>query len=177
MKVTVNDEYLGVYSHVESVRGPFIRKHFGDYSGELYEGTIADFYPKAVENIEAKNKQSKKQRTQAKKLAQLLESQEKFDLKEIEKLINLDQFIKFWIMESLLGFWDGYTNNQNNYYAYSSPIDHKRFHFFPWGADGAFVEGRGPFSRFGGDDNAPDSVYSQSMLANRLYQTDGIPQR
>ena len=80
-------------------------------------------------------------------------------------------------MESLLGFWDGYTNNQNNYYAYSSPIDNKRFHFLPWGADGAFVEGRGPFSRFGGDDNAPDSVYSQSMLANRLYQTDGIPQR
>ena len=177
MKVTVNDEYLGVYSHVESVRGPFIRKHFGDYSGELYEGTIADFYPKAVENIEAKNKQSKKQRTQAKKLAQLLESQENFDLKEVEKLINLDQFIKFWIMESLLGFWDGYTNNQNNYYAYSSPIDNKRFHFLPWGADGAFVEGRGPFSRFGGDDNAPNSVYSQSMLANRLYQTDGIPQR
>ena len=101
MKVTVNDEYLGVYSHVESVRGPFIRKHFGDYSGELYEGTIADFYPKAVENIEAKNKQSKKQRTQAKKLAQLLESQENFDLKELEKLVNLDQFIKFWIMEKV----------------------------------------------------------------------------
>jgi len=177
VKVSVNEEYLGVYSHVESVRGPFIRKHFGDYSGELYEGTITDFYPKAVENIEAKNKQSKKQRTQAKKLAQLLESEESFDLKEVEKLVNVDQFIKFWAMESLLGFWDGYTNNQNNYYAYSSPADGKRFHFLPWGADGAFVEGRGPFSRFGGDDDAPDSVYSQSMLAYRLFQTEGIPNR
>ena len=50
--------------------------------------------------------------------AVLVDSQgreENFDLKEVEKLINLDQFIKFWIMESLLGFWDGYTNNQNNY--------------------------------------------------------------
>ena len=66
-KVTVNGEYLGIYAHVESVRGPFIKRNFGDYSGEFYEGTIADFYPQAVENIEAKNKHSKKKRTQAKK--------------------------------------------------------------------------------------------------------------
>ena len=175
--VTVNNEYLGVYSHVESVRGPFIRRHFGDYSGELYEGTISDFYPMAVENIEAKNKQSKKKRTQAVKLAKILETKESFKLKEAEKYLNIDQFLKFWAMESLLGFWDGYTNNQNNYYAYSSPNDDGRFHFVPWGADGAFTEGRGPFSRFGGDDNAPQSVYSQSMLSNRLFRADGIPER
>ncbi len=176
-KVTVNGEYLGIYAHVESVRGPFIKRHFGDYSGEFYEGTIADFYPQAVENIEAKNKHSKKNRTQAKKLAQILESKESFNLVKAEKYVNVDQFIKFWAMETLLGFWDGYTNNQNNYYAYSSPKDDMRFHFIPWGADGAFTEGRGPFSRFGGDDNEPKSVYSQSMLANRLFQLDGIPAR
>ena len=173
--VTVNGEYLGVYAHVESVRGSFIRRHFGDYSGELYEGTIADFYPKAVENIEAKNKQSKKKRTQAVKLAQILETKESFKLEEAEKCLNIDQFLKFWAMETLLGFWDGYTNNQNNYYAYSSPKDDGRFHFVPWGADGAFTEGRGPFSRFRGNDDAPESVYSQSMLANRLWHIDVIP--
>jgi spore coat protein H len=176
-KITVNGEYLGVYTHVESVRGPFIKRHFGDYSGEFYEGTIADFYPQAVENIEAKNKHTEKNRTQAKKLAQILETKESFNLAEAEKYVNVDQFIKFWAMETLLGFWDGYTNNQNNYYAYSSPKDDMRFHFMPWGADGAFTEGRGPFSRFGGDDNEPKSVYAQSMLANRLFQLDGIPTR
>ena len=122
-KVTVNGEHLGVYTHVESVRGPFIKRHFGDYSGEFYEGTIADFYPKAVENIEAKNKRTEKDRTQAKKLAQILETKESFNLAKAEKHVNVDQFIKFWAMESLLGFWDGYTNNQNNYYAYASPKD------------------------------------------------------
>ena len=89
-------------------------------------------------------------------------------LAEAEKCVNIDQFLKFWPMETLLGFWDGYTKNQNNYYAYCNPKDNGRFHFVPWGADGAFTEGRGPFSRFGGDDDAPESVYSQSMLANRL---------
>ncbi|MBC8245861.1 MAG: CotH kinase family protein [Verrucomicrobia bacterium] len=176
-KVTVNEEYLGVYSHVESVREPFIQRHFGSFAGELYEGTIADFYPKAVENIEAKNKRSKKKRTQAINLAQILETKENFNLEEAEKHVNIDQFLKFWVMETLLGFWDGYTNNQNNYYAYSNPMDENRFHFVPWGADGAFTDGRGPFSRFGGDDNAPATVYSQSMLANRLFQLDEIPPR
>ena len=176
-KITVNGEYLGIYAHVESIRGSFIKQHFGDYSGEFYEGTIADFYPQAVENIEAKNKRTEKNRTQAKKLAQILETKESFNLAEAEKYVNIDQFIKFWAMETILGFWDGYTNNQNNYYAYSSPKDEMRFHFIPWGADGAFTEGRGPFSRFGQDDNEPESVYAQSMLANRLFQLNGIPAR
>ena len=173
-RVTVNGEYLGVYSHVESVRSPFIKKHFQRSSGELYEGTISDFYPIAVQNIEAKNSYTEKNRTQALKLAEILETKEGFDLNEAKKYINLKQFVRFWAMESLLGFWDGYTNNQNNYYAYSNPNDQKRFHFIPWGADGAFTKGRGPFGKFGGDENHPNSVYSQSMLANRLFQSDEV---
>ena len=173
-KVTVNGEYLGVYSHVESVRSPFIKKHFQRNSGELYEGTISDFYPIAVQNIEAKNSYTEKNRTQALKLAEILETKEGFNLNEAKNYINLKQFVRFWAMESLLGFWDGYTNNQNNYYAYSNPNDQKRFHFIPWGADGAFTKGRGPFGKFGGDENHPNSVYSQSMLANRLFQSDEV---
>ena len=173
-KVTVNGEYLGIYSHVESVRAPFIKKRYQKYSGELYEGTISDFYPIAVENIEAKNSYTKKNRTLSKKLAEVLETKEGFNLDEVKKYINLEKFVRFWAMESLLGFWDGYTNNQNNYYAYSNPNDQKRFHFIPWGADGAFTKDRGPFSRFGGEQDQPRSVYSQSMLANRLFQTDEV---
>ena len=78
-------------------------------------------------------------------------------------------------MESLLGFWDGYTNNQNNYFAYSNPRDDHRFHFMPWGADGAFSEGRGPFGK--GDGDQPLSVYNAGMLNHRLYQASGIPER
>jgi len=178
-KVTVNGEYLGVYSHVESVRSPFLKQHYGDDSGEFYEGTINDFYPNAVESIEAKNKRTEKDRSHAEKLAKALETQESATLEALEKSVNIDQFLRFWAMESLLGFWDGYTNNQNNYFAYSNPKDDDRFHFMPWGADGAFAPGGGPFNRFrGGDGPAPPkSVYSQSMLANRLYQIDEIKEK
>jgi spore coat protein CotH len=175
-KVTVNDEYLGVYSHVESVRSPFLKHHFGDDSGEFYEGTIADFYPKAVDRIEAKNKRTRKDRSIANKLAQLLENQETFNLNEVEKVVNIDQFIRFWAMENLIAFWDGYSNNQNNYFAYTNPKDENRFHFMPWGADGAFVDISGPFGRMRRGEG-PKAIYSQGMLNNRLYQSKGIPAR
>jgi spore coat protein CotH len=175
-KVTVNDEYLGVYSHVESVRSPFLKHHFGDDSGEFYEGTIADFYPKAVDRVEAKNKRTRKDRSKANKLAQLLETQETFNLTEVEKLVNIDQFIRFWAMENLIAFWDGYSNNQNNYFAYNNPKDENRFHFMPWGADGAFVDISGPFGRMRRGEG-PKAIYSQGMLNNRLYQSKGVPAR
>ena len=79
-KVTVNGEYLGVYCNVESVRDPFLNKHYGDASGEFYEGTISDFYPNAVENIEAKNKRTEKDRSRAIALAALLEKEDTFHL-------------------------------------------------------------------------------------------------
>ena len=31
--VTVNGEYLGIYSHVESMKAPFLEREFGDASG------------------------------------------------------------------------------------------------------------------------------------------------
>ncbi|MGA1236558.1 MAG: CotH kinase family protein [Limisphaerales bacterium] len=174
-RVTVNGKYLGVYSNVESVREPFLAEHFGDGTGEFYEGTLADFYPKALDGMEAKNKRTEKDRARAETLAGLLESEASFDLGQVEKVVNLQQFMRFWVVESLLGIWDGYTANQNNYFAYASPTDGGRFHFMPWGADSSFTGGRGPFGGWG--NAGPKSIYGQSLLANRLYASPGIPDR
>jgi spore coat protein CotH len=43
-KVRVNGRNLGVYSHVESVKKPMIKRVFGNSDGTLYEGTVVDFY-------------------------------------------------------------------------------------------------------------------------------------
>ncbi len=42
-KVSVNGEDLGIYSNVESIAKPFLKRHFTNSSGNLYEGTLADF--------------------------------------------------------------------------------------------------------------------------------------
>jgi spore coat protein CotH len=178
-RLTVNGEYLGIYSNVESIGKPFLQRRFGNNSGNLYEGTLADFYPRAIDRLEAKTNEKNHDRSKATRLAELLAAQgegdlNELDLDEIDKLVDIDNFLKFWAVESLIGFWDGYTNNQNNYWVYENR-DNGKFYFMPWGADAAFMGMRGPFGGFG--QQGPTSVYAESMLANRLYRDQGVAER
>ncbi|TWT30453.1 Inner spore coat protein H [Posidoniimonas corsicana] len=171
--VKVNGRPLGVYSNVESVTAPFLKARFGDDSGALYEGTVVDFHPRAVEKLEAKTDQEN--RADAKRLAELLEGEGGLPVEELSTLVDIDQFLRFWAVESLLGFWDGYTQDQNNYFVYDDPSD-GRYRFIPWGADVCFTTGGGPFARMGGGRHS-EAVHAAAMLPNRLYHSDGIPAR
>jgi spore coat protein CotH len=172
-RVTVNGEYLGIYTHVESIKKPFLRRGFGDGSGNLYEGTLADFHPKSVGKLEAETNEETNDRARLARLADLLTGGGELPLDEVERLVDVDAFLKFWATEALIRFWDGYTANQNNFYIYENPSSGK-IHFIPWGADGAF-QGAGPFGFFSGQRGT--SIYAQSVLANRLYHVPGIPER
>ena len=170
-RVTVNGEYLGIYSNVETIGKPFLKRRFGNDAGNLYEGTLADFYPKAIDRIEAKNKND--DRRKLLRLAELLAAKDELALADVGQIVDIDNFLRFWAVESLIGFWDGYSNNQNNYWLYENP-DNGGLYFMPWGADMAFMGTRGPFG-FG--PQGPTSVYAESMLANRLYRAPGIADR
>jgi spore coat protein CotH len=161
-KVTVNGDYLGIYSNVESIKPQFLKDRFGDDTGALYEGTVTDFFVDSVERFEAKNKRSKYVRVRG--LAEVLD-QDTFTLAEIDEFLDIPAFVKFWATESLIGFWDGYTNNQNNYFVYSHP-ETQQFHFIPWGTDSSFTNNM-PIAPFKVE---VKSVQSQSVLANRLYR-------
>ncbi len=39
-RVTVNGNKLGIYSNVEPIKNPFLRRHFGDDGGTLFEGNL-----------------------------------------------------------------------------------------------------------------------------------------
>jgi len=173
-RVTVNGSFLGLYSNVESIDKPFLKRRFGDSSGNLFEGTIADFYPRALDRLELKSRDHEQSHTRALRLAELLASNEPLQLEQVEELVDIDYFLKFWAVESLIGFWDGYASNQNNYWVYEHPKNHK-FYFMPWGADGSFTGVRPPFG-FSNSQKAT-CIYAESMLANRLYHTAGIAGR
>lgn len=171
--VIVNGESLGIYSNVESIKKAFLDRSFDDKSGNLYEGTLTDFYPKAISSIEAKTNEDKNDRTDIRRLAELLANDGELDVDELAKIIDLDSFFRHWVLESLTGFWDGYSSNQNNYFVYFNPKDAGRGHFIPWGADWVFSNG-GPFS-FGSRETTV--IYAQSILTNRLYHTKNGPER
>jgi len=170
--VTVNGEYLGIYSNVEAIKKSFLKRQFGDSSGTLYEGTLADFYPRGVERLEAKTDADDLDRAQARKLAELLNGEGDLPLDKLDELVDVEHFMKFWVMECLLGFWDGYSANQNNFFTYIKP-ENEKFYFIPWGADSCFTE-RSPLNPFGG---GPISVKAKGSLANRLYHTKGVAAR
>ncbi len=71
-RVTVNGEYLGIYSNVESIGKPFLERRFGNHAGNLYEGTLADFHPSAITRIEAKSEKSDRDRGDLVRLAKCL---------------------------------------------------------------------------------------------------------
>lgn len=83
----------------------------------------------------------------------------------IGELVDLDSFYTFWAVEGLLGFWDGYSANNNNFFVYHSPATDK-FHFVPWGGDCMFEK----FSKLPVDRRAPLSVKTKGLVAHKLYQ-------
>ena len=163
-KVTVNGKNLGIYSHVESMRKPLLARGFGNDAGTLYEGTVVDFYEDWEGSLEHKRGDDKPGREKIRQLIQLLESEEASE-EAIGRLVDLDSFYRFWAIEGLLGFWDGYSGNANNFFIYLNPKT-DRFHFMPWGADALFRKR----SMLNFNFRAPGSVKTKGRVAYRLYQ-------
>ena len=164
-RVTVNGTNLGIYSHVETVRNPLFKRAFGNDKGTLYEGTVVDFYPGWEGSFEHKRGKDTPARQKIKQLIKVLENDNENIESAIGELVDLDSFYTFWALEGLLGFWDGYSGNKNNFFIYLNP-ETDRFHFLPWGADSLFRK----FSGLESDPDAPISVKTQGLIGHKLYQ-------
>lgn len=163
-KVSVNGRDLGIYTHVESVDKAFLRRSWGTDAGNLYEGTLADFYSDRLARFDLKTGQEPNAWSDLRRLSELLADDDPARIQEILQHIDLDEFLAFWATESLINFWDGYSGNQNNFFVYAHPEKNK-FLFIPWGADATFSQ-----RQFGFMGGGPKSVKTQSLLANRLYR-------
>ena len=172
-KVTVNGKSLGIYSHVESARKPLLKHAFGNDNGTLYEGTVVDFYEEWDNSFEHKRGNDTHGREKIIALIDVL-ADDQVTEQTIGELVDLDSFYRFWAVESLLGFWDGYSGNNNNFFIYLNP-DTDKFHFLPWGADSLFMK----FSMldFTKNSRAPISVKTQGLIAYRLYQHEAGRER
>ena len=172
-RVTVNGRYLGVYSHVERVRDGLLKRGFGSAKGVLYEGTVVDFFPGWEQGFERKTGKRKRGLKRIQQLIEVLEQSDDEDLEDrIGALVDLDAFYRFWALESLLGFWDGYSGNKNNFFCYLHPKTDK-FHFIPWGADALFMK----YSLVDDDRSVPLSVKTTGRVAHRLYQLEACRAR
>jgi spore coat protein H len=162
--VVINGEDFGTYSNVEPIDGRFLRRHFASAAGNLYEGQASDVAGPRVAFMEAKNNQLEADRSDLDALAAALEAPDSELVARLGTELDIAQFRDFWATETLLGHWDGYSGNTNNYFVYRDPT-RQRFTFLPWGTDAAF-EGENPFDPA----NVDVTVYASGRVANRLYK-------
>lgn len=159
--VTVNGTDLGIYSNVEGVDEAFVARNFKGAPGSLYEGTVTDFVPGWAHKFETKLGR-KGDYADVEAVIRALQARDDQLLAELGKVLDLDQFYDFWVVETLLNHWDGYNGNRNNFFVYR-PAGSSRFTFVPWGADSIAM--KNPFWQF----QPPASVYASSLLSRRLY--------
>lgn len=120
-----------MYANVEAVDDHFVTRTVGDDDVPLFEGTLSDLREgwSATYDLDSDS-------ADLALLAPLVAAVESEDVDQIAAVIDLDAYVRFWVAEVMLGHWDGYAWNTNNYYVYLDPDDGKA-RSLPWGPDAA----------------------------------------
>lgn len=172
-RVTVNGQALGLYVNVEPVKKPLLRRSFPDDGGNLYEGGAgADFIGSRLQLFEKKTHESDPDISDLAQLSAALETEGEQLVEKLSPLVDLEAFYRYWAVETLIGHWDSFTGNANNFYVYHEPASGK-FYFIPSGPDQAFSSFH-PFLPAGA---RPAATYAWSRLPARLYAYGPTRQR
>ena len=159
--VMVNGTSLGAYTHVEPIKKAFLRRAFGNDYGSLYESTVSDVTKEHLADglgrWEAKTNDSIEEPILLLEIAQALEASNEMLESELGRVLDIDQFLTFWALETIVAHGDGYNSNSNNSYVYFNPENENRAIFIPWGPDDAMQ-----------DDE--EQRFVNSALARRLSQ-------
>lgn len=133
----INGEFKGVYTHVEHIDEEFSDKHFQHGDGNLwkclypanlqYLGSDPDAYKLEFFGRRVYELKTNEEEDDYSALAQFIGmiNNAPTDVLEceLEDHFNIDEYLKFLAMDIILGNWDGYSFNQNNYYLYEDPLD------------------------------------------------------
>ena len=160
-QVSVNGQDLGIYSNVEAVKKHFLRRNYSNPDGNLYEAQVADFGDFTKVNFQVKSNELTNDRSDLDRVVEALRVGETNLVDQLRQIVDLEQFISFWAMETVTGHWDGAAGNANNFLIYHEP-DADRFHHLPWGTDGAMALGH-PFRPNG------IPLYRYTLIPSRLY--------
>lgn len=164
-RVQVNGESLGLYAHVDSIKKPYLARHFSSDEGNLYEASISDFRPEFRRTWEKKTNKAEDDWSDLDAAVEALALPDEGLIDALGQVFDLDDFYTFWATEVLIAHWDGYAGNRNNTYIYADPAD-GLFRFIPWGLDSAFLD---PQAFIGGEGELPNALFAFGHLATRLY--------
>jgi spore coat protein H len=157
-RVWINDRDVGLYVFKEGFDAAFLKRHFGDANGNLYDGGFCtDIY----EELEKDSGNEPEDRSDLAELKTACEIESLEDrAAALERVLDVEAFINFMALELMMGHWDGYTSNKNNYRVYFDAAT-KKARFLPHGMDQMFQ-----------DPDFPAMQYPGSMVGSAVM---GIP--
>jgi CotH kinase protein len=132
-RVWLNDRDLGLYVLKESFDKDFLKRHFSNAKGNLYEGGFCQEIDGELERDEGKGPDDRSDLAALADACKLEDAEER-NARLAERL-NIEHFLTFTALELCLGHWDGYVQNRNNYRVYFDPDDEGRARFLPHGMD------------------------------------------
>lgn len=153
-RVWLNDRDLGLYVLKEGFDATFLKRHFADGTGNLYDGGFVQDIDVDLEKDCGKGPDDHSDLHSLKDAC--LEPDPEKRWSAIEEHLDVDAFLSFMAIELMTAHWDGYTQNKNNYRIYFDPANGKA-RFLPHGMDQMF-----------GDPGFPILDYPEPIVANAV---------
>ncbi|MBN2890875.1 MAG: CotH kinase family protein [Bacteroidales bacterium] len=152
VEVYINNEYYGLYINVEHIDDNFLDKRFEISSGNLYKC----YWGANLQYIDSNPDSYKFDDGNGRRVYELKTNEDLDDYSDLaefidvlnnssvddfptnlEPLFNVNLYLKTLAFEVLVGHWDGYAFNQNNYYLYHNPTTGKLI-YIPYDTDNTF---------------------------------------
>lgn len=138
-------KYLGLYTAAEAVESPFLKEHFGSAAGLLLKPNLGlggfpagRDWPSLRGVVNPRTDGTVEQRQQVVDLFQLLNRRDPVAfVEQLPKLVDLDAYLRFLVVNVVLVNQDSYLGMGKNYYVYVDPVAN-RLKWLPWDLDLSF---------------------------------------
>jgi len=148
VKLYINDSYFGLYTNVEHMDEEFVDLRFGNKSGNLYKclwpaqlnylGTNPALYKFENSGRRAYELKTNTYNDDYSDMAHFIDVLNNTSLDELacelEQVFNVDTYLKAVAYEMLIGHWDNYIFNKNNFYLYHN-LESSQFEYILFDVD------------------------------------------
>ena len=146
VKLFINGDYYGLYTNLEEMDEIFLKDRFGDASGNMfkciwgsdltYHGAAQSYYENSSYELQTNAQQN--DYTDLIHFIDVLNNTSDADFQcEIEKVFNVQNFLKIYALDISSGHWDNYGANNNNFFLYHNPFT-GQFEFLSYDTDNTF---------------------------------------
>lgn len=178
VELYINDNYFGLYANVEHIDENFVKNRFGNNDGNLYKcywgvdfnyisnyGNAYKFEDNGRRVYELKTNEDIDDYADLAQFIRILNNTPLADLPcELEKVFNVESYLKVIAFDVLTANWDGPIWNKNNCYIYKNTATGK-FEFIPYDLDNTYG-----VSWFSWIDWGNHNIYQWSQNDRPIYQ-------